>query len=216
MALDLRPSSRVNFRRSHSTYSSANSDSSINSNGLDLSSLVPSTTPTSTVLVSNLPTLLFGQLHDLHPLFVPFGPVKELRVIENSPSGSTTALVVYATAVSAKDAKESLAGQCYANFRVETCYVRSSHLQDVPSCGFKASKNTFSDDPMEFGRHSLASGLVNAYYNAKTWQYLGGHTESRAKLDAIPSIHSSMQVGSALLSGGNSSGSREVWTFCSG
>ncbi len=138
MALDLRPSSRVNFRRSHSTYSSASSNSSINGNGLDLSSLVPSSTPTSTVLVSNLPTLLFGQLHDLHPLFVPFGPVKELRVVENSPGGSTSALVVYATAVSAKDAKESLAGQCYANFRVETRYVCTSHLQDVPSCGFKA------------------------------------------------------------------------------
>lgn len=215
MALDLRPSSRVNFRRSHSTYSSANSNSSINSNGPDLSSLVPSSTPTSTVLVSNLPTLLFGQLHDLHPLFVPFGPVKELRVVESSPGGTTSALVVYATAVSAKDAKESLAGQCYANFRVETCYVRSSHLQDLPSCGFKTSKNTFSDDPMELGRHSLASGLVNAYYNAKTWQYLNSHTESRAKLNAIPSIYSPMQAGSAL-SGGNSSGSREVWTFCSG
>ncbi|KAF8735905.1 hypothetical protein AX14_001283 [Amanita brunnescens Koide BX004] len=212
MALDPRPSSRVNFRRSHSTYSSSNSasnsNSSIHGNELDLSSLVPNPTPTSTVLVSNLPTLLFGQLHDLYPLFVPFGPVKELRVIGNLPGGSTSVLVVYATTVAAKDAKESLAGQCYANFRVETCYVCSSspicHPQNIPSCGFKTSNNMFSDDPMEFTRHSLASG-----YNANTWQHLSGYPESRAKLNTVPSTHSSTQVNSDL-SRCNSSSSREV------
>ena len=203
MALDPRPSSRVNFRRSHSTYSS-NSNSSINSNEPDLSSLVSNPTPTSTVLVSNLPTLLFGQLHDLYPLFVPFGPVKELRVIENFPGGSASVLVVYATALAAKDAKESLAGQRYANLRVETCYVRSSspvfHPQNLPSCGFKTSNDTFSDDPMEFTRRSLASGFVDTHYNAKTWQHLSGYPESRAKLNTIPSTHSLC----------NSSSSREV------
>ena len=201
MALDPRPSSRVNFRRSHSTYSS-NSNSSINSNEPDLSSLVSNPTPTSTVLVSSLPTLLFGQLHDLYPLFVPFGPVKELRVIENFPDGSTSVLVVYATAVAAKDAKESLAGQRYANFRVETCYVRSSspvfHPQNLPSCGFKTSNDILSD-PTEFTRHSLASGFVDIY-NAKTWQHLSDYPESRAKPNTIPSTHSWC----------NSSGSREV------
>ena len=201
MALDPRPSSRVNFRRSHSTYSS-NSNSSINSNEPDLSSLVSNPTPTSTVLVSSLPTLLFGQLHDLYPLFVPFGPVKELRVIENFPDGSTSVLVVYATALAAKDAKESLAGQRYANFRVETCYVRSSspvfHPQNLPSCGFKTSNDILSD-PTEFTRHSLASGFVDIY-NAKTWQHLSDYPESRAKPNTIPSTHSWC----------NSSGSREV------
>ena len=201
MALDPRPSSRVNFRRSHSTYSS-NSNSSINSNEPDLSSLVSNPTPTSTVLVSSLPTLLFGQLHDLYPLFVPFGPVKELRVIENFPDGSTSVLVVYATAVAAKDAKESLAGQRYANLRVETCYVRSSspvfHPQNLPSCGFKTSNDILSD-PTEFTRHSLASGFVDIY-NAKTWQHLSDYPESRAKPNTIPSTHSWC----------NSSGSREV------
>ncbi|KAK2461212.1 hypothetical protein APHAL10511_006739 [Amanita phalloides] len=188
MALDPRPSSRVNFRR-HSTYSSANlSNTSLNGNELDSSSLVPSSTPTSTILVSNLPTLLFGQLPDLHPLFVPFGPIKDLQVIENLPGGSTSVIVIYATAAASKDAKECLAGQCYGNFRVEVCYVCSGSSNPQDSCGFKLSnKFTFADDSIDTFHRPPASGLVGAYYNAGAWQYLTSHPESGAKHDVIQS-----------------------------
>jgi hypothetical protein len=181
MALDPRPSSRVNFRRSHCAYSSCNSsDSSNDGNELDYSSLVPSPTPTPTLLVSNLPALLFSQLHDLHPLFVPFGQIKDLQVVRKSPIGSISVIVDYGTALAAKEAKEALTGQCYANFQVETCYLRSessvsySH-QNTKLCGFK-NHNIFAapDNSIVPSRRSLESGLLGPYHNAKSWRYSNG------------------------------------------
>ncbi|KAF8635430.1 hypothetical protein AX15_000419 [Amanita polypyramis BW_CC] len=216
MALDPRPSSRVNFRRNQSSYVANSSNSSSNSIELDFSSLVLSPTPTSTLLVSNLPTLLFGQLHDLHPLFVPFGPIKDIQVVGGSPVGSTSVIVVYATVVAAKEAKESLTGQCYANFRVETCYIRSasqvSQTQNPNFCGFGTNDLAFSNECAEFS-HPLASGLAGAHYNAKVCQYLNSHLESLAKTNATPSIHQSLPAlpVNLKLPGCSSSSSRKVY-----
>ncbi|KII87853.1 hypothetical protein PLICRDRAFT_162712 [Plicaturopsis crispa FD-325 SS-3] len=87
-------------------------------------------TASATLLVTNLPTLLFSQTLDLHPLFCPFGAIKRLEILDPSPqdaaSGKTSALVEFATATSAHDAKESLHRQVYLNAAVHVDYVHTA------------------------------------------------------------------------------------------
>lgn len=197
MALDSRPSSRVNFRRNHYAHSPASStDSSLDSNELDYSSLVSSAVPTSTLLVSNLPTLLFSQLQDLQPLFVPYGSLKDLRIVEKLPTGSTSVIVDYATAMAAKEAKESLTGQRYADYQVKTCYVRSDSpisysLQKPSFPGFKNNILKYSEDPNEYS-YSLPSGPVGH----KSWQYLND-SQPRIRAIHITQQHNQEQASSS-------------------
>ncbi|KAI0066891.1 RNA-binding domain-containing protein [Artomyces pyxidatus] len=73
----------------------------------------------SSLVVSNLPTLLFSQPSDLEPLFFPFGDIKRLERLPASPadlySGAFSVVVTYSSAASAQEAKDSLQGQNYAN-----------------------------------------------------------------------------------------------------
>ncbi|KAF5371666.1 hypothetical protein D9758_003533 [Tetrapyrgos nigripes] len=81
-------------------------------------------TPSTTILVTNLPFILFSSTSDLEPLLCPFGKITKLEMIAlPSPQETTSALVEYTTLEDAKDAKESLQGQCYANYRVNAEYV---------------------------------------------------------------------------------------------
>ncbi|KAG9309947.1 hypothetical protein JVU11DRAFT_9979 [Chiua virens] len=81
---------------------------------------------TSKLLVSNLSTILFTQVPDLHPLFYPFGPIKDIKILESS-SGSLdrtiTAMVEYVNMSSAQEAKEALQVQSYAGHTIEVHYV---------------------------------------------------------------------------------------------
>ncbi len=87
--------------------------------------------PTTTLLVSNLPTLLFSQAQDLHPLFFPFGHIDSLEVAQVSRLGCMSVIIQYSSIASAQEARDSLNGQLYGSFRIETRYVRLSSL--VPS-----------------------------------------------------------------------------------
>ncbi|KAK7441024.1 hypothetical protein VKT23_016805 [Stygiomarasmius scandens] len=81
-------------------------------------------TPSVTILVTNLPFILFSSTSDLEPLLRPFGKITKLEMIAlPSPQETTSALVEYTALEDAKDAKESLQGQCYANYRVNAEYV---------------------------------------------------------------------------------------------
>ena len=84
--------------------------------------------PTTTLLVSNLPTLLFSQPQDLHPLFFPFGHIDSLEVAHISRLGCMSVILQYSSIASAQEAKDSLNGQLYGSFRIETRYVRLSSL----------------------------------------------------------------------------------------
>jgi hypothetical protein len=84
--------------------------------------------PTTTLLVSNLPTLLFSQPQDLHPLFFPFGHIDSLEVAQVSRLGCMSVILQYSSITSAQEAKDSLNGQLYGSFRIETRYVRLSSL----------------------------------------------------------------------------------------
>lgn len=83
--------------------------------------------PTSKLLVSNLSTVLFTQVSDLHPLFYPFGPIKDIKILESLPVGpmdtTFTAVVEYVNISSAQEAKEALQFQSYVGHPIEAHYI---------------------------------------------------------------------------------------------
>lgn len=95
-------------------------------------SFVVSIAVTSTLLIKDLPLLLFSQPSELEPLLLPFGQIKKLDILETSgsdtTSGSITVAVEYATTDSAYEAKMTLDGQVYANN-----ILKIGFIQPVPS-----------------------------------------------------------------------------------
>ncbi|KIY63809.1 hypothetical protein CYLTODRAFT_381668 [Cylindrobasidium torrendii FP15055 ss-10] len=93
-----------------------------------LSPLIPSTMPTSTLIVSELPSLLFGQLQDMHPLLDPYGKIDNLELLQlpHVTPGTITAKVEYASIASAREALECLNGQVYVNFKLRVQYLQMS------------------------------------------------------------------------------------------
>ncbi|KAJ6478738.1 hypothetical protein C8R47DRAFT_1074777 [Mycena vitilis] len=105
-----------------------------------------SATPTSTLLLANLPSLLFGSEDDLRGLVCPFGSVKTLRIVHlPTPTSSasapllssfpvststpapatpiTAAIVQYAALAAAQDARRALDGEVYAGCTVRVTYL---------------------------------------------------------------------------------------------
>ena len=85
--------------------------------------------PTSTILVTNLPTVLFSQPPDLHPLLYPFGPIKQLEILASSSihlTDSISVTVEYLATSHAQEAKETLHGQTYANHTLTAEYVEAA------------------------------------------------------------------------------------------
>ncbi|PPQ80559.1 hypothetical protein CVT25_001593 [Psilocybe cyanescens] len=116
------PSPKLHERGSLS--SSDSSDSPIESPDAGPTPVTTVSMPTTSLLVSNLPTLLFSQAQDLNPLFVPFGHIEKLEIVHVSPVGTLSVLVQYSRASVAQEAKESLTGQLYGNHRIEVRYVK--------------------------------------------------------------------------------------------
>ena len=83
--------------------------------------ILQSPTGIATLLVTNLPIVLFWQAADLEPLFYPFGEVKKIERLPSSPSSSASyspvmsVVVTDASASSAQEAKNILHGQVYAD-----------------------------------------------------------------------------------------------------
>jgi len=96
------------------------------------SSFVVSIAVTSTLLVRNLPVLLFSQPLELEPLLLPFGQIKKLDILETSGSdtatGFVTVAVEYATADNAYEAKMTLDGQIYVGH-----VLKIEFIQPLPS-----------------------------------------------------------------------------------
>ncbi|KAJ7196555.1 hypothetical protein GGX14DRAFT_672929, partial [Mycena pura] len=103
-----------------------------------------SATPTTTVLLANLPSLLFGSQDDLRGLVCPFGSVEALRIIQipipsfasgsplsasvAAPTPIIAAVVQYSTLSAAQDARHALDGELYAG-----CSVRVAYLEAEPA-----------------------------------------------------------------------------------
>lgn len=74
----------------------------------------------ASILVRNLPALLFAQDSDLEPLFCPFGDVKEIRrqgvsSAIRSHTDTISAIVTYSSVTGAREAKAVLEGQRYGD-----------------------------------------------------------------------------------------------------
>jgi hypothetical protein len=74
----------------------------------------------TSIVVHNLPAVLFAQDSDLEPLFFPFGEVKEIQKQSLSPTTQSRAdtisvLVTYSSFTGARDAKLALHGQTYGD-----------------------------------------------------------------------------------------------------
>ena len=96
------------------------------------SSFIVSIAVTSTLLIRNLPLLLFSQPLELEPLLLPFGQIKKLEILEksgpDSATGFVTVAVEYATADSAYEAKMTLDGQVYVDH-----VLKIEFIQPLPS-----------------------------------------------------------------------------------
>jgi len=103
--------------------SSDTSESSLGSHDSDPACLATCSVPTTSLLVTNLPTLLFSQAQDLHPLFFPFGHIEKLEIVQVSPLGTMSVVVQYSAAHVAQEAKETLNGQLYGSYQIEARYV---------------------------------------------------------------------------------------------
>ncbi|KAG6856952.1 hypothetical protein H0H87_011938 [Tephrocybe sp. NHM501043] len=152
---------------------SANSSStSISANDLELSSLTTSRIPTPTLLVINLPSLLFSQTQDMHPLFYPFGRIKKLSLVDTPLEGTTSVIVEYETAAIAQEAKEALHGQFYIGHEITAHYVGhksalldlapvsdSSYInKNAPHVGFDSSARPSLLGPVNFDYGSVNQG----------------------------------------------------------
>lgn len=117
--------------------SSDTSESSSGSQDSDPASLATCSIPTASLLVTNLPTLLFSQAQDLHPLFFPFGHIEKLEIVQVSPLGTMSVVVQYSAAHVAQEAKETLSGQLYGSYQIEARYVKPirSNLLDLSTSG---------------------------------------------------------------------------------
>ncbi|KAI0319313.1 hypothetical protein OF83DRAFT_822253 [Amylostereum chailletii] len=81
------------------------------------------TPPSSTLVVSNIPMVLFSHHSDLEPLFFPFGTVKKLDRLPNTQDGLYSVVVVYDSPASAQEAKDSLHGQAYGVHALSVQFV---------------------------------------------------------------------------------------------
>ncbi|KAH9933786.1 uncharacterized protein B0H18DRAFT_981990 [Fomitopsis serialis] len=73
----------------------------------------------ASLLVSNLPAVLFSEMADLYPLFCPFGEIKNLEILDSSVAaldrGDISVRVEYETLAQAEDAYSALQGQMYSS-----------------------------------------------------------------------------------------------------
>jgi hypothetical protein len=118
------PSPKIYDKPKPTLISSNTSESSSGSHDSDPASLAPCSVPTASLLVTNLPTLLFSQAQDLHPLFHPFGPIEKLEIVQVSPLGTISVVVQYSAVHVAQEAKETLSGQLYGSYQIEAHYVK--------------------------------------------------------------------------------------------
>lgn len=140
----------------------SNSSDSGDSGDANPASLATTFVPTMSLLVTNLPTMLFSQVQDLQPLFVPFGQIEKLEIVQVSALGTMSAFVQYASVSIAQEAKDCLDGQIYGNYQIEARYVR-------PNTSAASDENT----PLANGTLSIAD---NVYTNP-------GPTAPRTGLD---------------------------------
>ncbi|OBZ67522.1 hypothetical protein A0H81_12592 [Grifola frondosa] len=113
---------------------------------------------TASLLVKNLPAVLFSQPADLHPLFGPFGEVKRLDILPSGSAGvlqnNISVVVEYATMTQAMEALQVLHGQAYSSDP-----VTAEFLQPIAPEGDAAVLMSPGDD-MKAGLNPLATPFI--------------------------------------------------------
>ncbi|CCL98231.1 uncharacterized protein FIBRA_00225 [Fibroporia radiculosa] len=88
------------------------------------------TAPLTSLLVTNLPAVLFSQISDLKPLFYPYGDIQKLDILGsggfNLNQDDISVVVEYATVAQARDAQNALHGQLYSNNPVKVEFLKKS------------------------------------------------------------------------------------------
>ncbi|PCH35412.1 RNA-binding domain-containing protein [Wolfiporia cocos MD-104 SS10] len=83
----------------------------------------------NSVLVSNLPSILFSQLSDLYPLFCPYGDIRKIDILESGANdlnhGDISVAVEYATVAQALEARNALSGQKYSSIPVKVEFIQN-------------------------------------------------------------------------------------------
>lgn len=105
---------------------------------------IPSSCST-TLFVSNLPSVLFSQPADLQPLLCPFGDVQNLKMVDDGPNahqGNISVIVEYKTLAQAKEARDSLSGQFYTinPVRADFIFPKSAASSDVDAYAWPSNK----------------------------------------------------------------------------
>lgn len=203
MLLDSRPHGRSPSPILHGKRrltSSDSSDSSLDSHEADPASLATSSVPTASLLVTNLPTLLFSQAQDLHPLFFPFGHIEKLEIVQVSPLGTMSVVVQYSQASIAQEAKESLSGQRYGSYQVEARYVKPAiplilELDPRGSTrgnGLIDNRNLIQSvlDPSGRGRTSEPPRLPSDHKIDPPLEYFPNSVTGRSRYNSLPELRS--------------------------
>ncbi|KAI9569872.1 hypothetical protein HD554DRAFT_2327825 [Boletus coccyginus] len=151
--------------------------------------------PTSKLMVSNLSAILFTQVSDLHPLFYPFGPIKDIKILGSShvglPDTTITAVVEYVNVSDAQEAKEALQYQSYAAHPLGAHYIcdvgTPAHTRQSPFLSGSLLGHEKSSDirlnpfaiPFNIGSYFSTRGQM---YNLR----YGAAIPSRLPSDATP------------------------------
>ena len=90
-------------------------------------------------------------------MFLPFGHIEKLEIVQVSPLGTMSVVVQYSAADVAQEAKEMLSSQLYGSYQIEAQYVKSisSNLLDITSSGV-LSVDRKTDDTGDFLGRSQA------------------------------------------------------------
>ncbi|KAJ7185786.1 hypothetical protein C8R46DRAFT_386300 [Mycena filopes] len=157
-----------------------------------------SVAPTSTLLLANLPSLLFGSEDDLRGLVCPFGSVKTLKLVRlptpsassapvtSTPAPTTAAIVQYTSLVAAQDARRALDGESYAG-----CRVRVAYLIEPESEPTSAAVSLLPDFPAFPAQHNFPPPLRSAPFA----------TAPRCALPVHKTVFDGRNVGNQVFSG---------------
>ncbi|KAF8265411.1 hypothetical protein EI94DRAFT_329097 [Lactarius quietus] len=140
----------------------------------------------ASILVRNLPALLFAQDSDLEPLFCPFGDVKDIQRqgATRSHTDTISVIVTYSSVAGAREAKAGLEGQRYGDTPLIVEYLPP--FEGNIEAGWKYRRDHVSGSslnpcasPFVFDTPSAASAPPTCPISENSPDYFSQHTSGR-------------------------------------
>jgi hypothetical protein len=140
------------------------SDNPKTANSLSGASLSGAHSGSTSIVVHNLPALLFAQDSDLEPLFCPFGEIKGIRKLgptsSNQPlAGTISVIVTYLSVAGAREAKIALHGQTYGDIPLIVESFPSFYNHET---SFKPGRGHFSRSSLNPSASPFVIGTASA------------------------------------------------------